>query len=246
MWLTRFIRKKLSEPFFLPEHASKSEFVFMFCGVMLRRGKLSLGLYDRLTRLAAKHRSDKGVTIFPFNHYTVCYDHLLRSYWDRPINILEIGLARRDDRRNLGATCPSLNMWLDYFREARVYGFDIDDFTGVRLPRTRIFRGDQGSPDDLRKIVDECPSFDIVIDDGSHASYHQLVTLKTLFPSLKSGGLYIIEDLLWQPADLEASLPPVRKMRDILKDRAALDAIVSDVDDVRFFCSEKLAVLSKR
>ena len=51
--------------------------------------------------------------------------------------------------------------------------------------------------------------FDIIIDDGSHASYHQQLTMVSLFALLRSGGLYIIEDLNWQPTEYEATLPKV-------------------------------------
>ena len=37
---------------------------------------------------------------------------------------------------------------------------------------------------------------DIIVDDGGHTMKQQIVSLKTLLPSVRSGGLYIIEDLL--------------------------------------------------
>jgi len=224
----------------------------MFYGAAKAAVKVRLGLYDEMTTLAAKYKSDKGVTIFPFHGYSVHYEMLFERLRDRAINMLEIGLARRTDRRSLGIGCPSLSMWLDYFPKANVFGFDIDDFSWVDLPRTQIVRGDQGNSDDLRKLVAKCPRFDIIIDDGSHASYDQQVTLKTLFPHLASSGLYVIEDLRWQPDDLEASLPPTRKTRDLLKDRSALDELISDVKEVRFFASgtrktsDGLGVIVKR
>lgn len=126
-------------------------------------------------------------------------------------------------------------MWVDYFPKAHIYGFDIDDFSAVQLPRTRIIRGDQGNPEDLLRVVQACPTFDVIIDDGSHASSHQQITLQTLFPTLVSQGLYIIEDLNFQPADIEAALPCTYKTKDLLKDRSTLDMMTSGVSEVRFF-----------
>lgn len=40
---------------------------------------------------------------------------------------------------------------------------------------------------------------DVIIDDGSHASADQQMTLAELFPLLADGGWYFIEDLDWQP-----------------------------------------------
>ena len=37
--------------------------------------------------------------------------------------------------------------------------------------------------------------FDIIIDDGSHLSLHQIGTFEALYGSLKTAGLYIIEDV---------------------------------------------------
>jgi hypothetical protein len=121
----------------------------------------------------------------------------------------------------------------------------------VRLPRVKIFRGDQGDVEDLLRVVAQCPKFDIIIDDGSHASYHQQVSLKNLFPFVASNGLYIIEDLLWQPEGLEGSLPPVSKTRDFLKNRSVLERTVDGIKDVLFFDSpikkrkEEMAVVVK-
>jgi hypothetical protein len=39
----------------------------------------------------------------------------------------------------------------------------------------------------------------VIIDDGSHASFDQQLTLREFFPLLADGGWYFIEDLDWQP-----------------------------------------------
>ena len=251
MWLTHSIRRSLSRPFRLPLSTHWTRFATMFCLAAVRQARVALGMTDDLTRLAAKYKSDKGVTIFPFHGYTLHYDRLFRRLRHQPLTILEIGLARRDDRDILSAACPSLSIWLDYFPQATVCGFDIDDFSGVSLPRTQIFRGDQGSPEDLLRVVQEHPVLDIVIDDGSHASYHQQVSLRTLFPHLATGGMYIIEDLMWQPDDLESTLPAVPKTLDLLTDSAALGQLIWPGQDVQILASPTqvgnrgLAVITK-
>ena len=39
-------------------------------------------------------------------------------------------------------------------------------------------------------------AFDIVVDDASHWDVHQLATLENLFPLVKPGGFYVIEDVV--------------------------------------------------
>ena len=37
--------------------------------------------------------------------------------------------------------------------------------------------------------------FDIIIDDGSHRNDDMVISFETLFPVLKCGGMYVVEDL---------------------------------------------------
>ncbi len=36
--------------------------------------------------------------------------------------------------------------------------------------------------------------FDVIIDDGSHVTEHQILTAECLLPRLNPGGVYVIED----------------------------------------------------
>lgn len=76
---------------------------------------------------------------------------------------------------------------------------DIEDKSILTAPLTapgvEIYRADQSNRDDLAKIVKNECKFDIIIDDGSHLSAHQIFTFKELFPSLVDGGVYVIDDI---------------------------------------------------
>jgi hypothetical protein len=111
---------------------------------------------------------------------------------------------------------PSVQMWTDYFPQARIYGFDISDFSHMKHPRFAFVQGDSGIQHDVEKLVAAAPYFDVILDDASHASYHQRLALKCLWPKLAIGGLYIIEDLHWQSPVFENSLPPVQKTASFL------------------------------
>jgi hypothetical protein len=104
---------------------------------------------------------------------------------------------------------PSIEMWLEYFPNASVVGFDLADLSdGMHVhDRLSVVKGDVGLANDLDKL--RCfKSLRIVIDDASHASFHQQFAFSRLFPLLESGGFYAIEDLHWKPRRYEKVLPP--------------------------------------
>lgn len=150
-----------------------------------------------LTQLANQFNSDKGDQVRCCHRYTTLYETLFEPFRDRPISILEIGLQRETTQHQLD--CPSLRMWLEYFPQARISGFDLTDFSEVDIPRAKTYQGDQSDAERLVEVAEEAGPFDIIIDDGSHASAHQQITLGTLFPYLNPGGIFVIEDAHWQP-----------------------------------------------
>ena len=56
-------------------------------------------------------------------------------------------------------------------------------------------QGDQGDEQFLDSMARELGPFDIIIDDGSHMSHHVLASFNALFPHVRPGGIYVIEDL---------------------------------------------------
>jgi tetratricopeptide (TPR) repeat protein len=166
-----------------------------------------------LTELAAKYGSDKGAVYKGHlaHHYTRIYHELFRTKTLEPLRILEIGLCRGRVEGWEQDQVPSLQMWLDYFPNAEVIGADIEDFSWFSHPRVRVHRVDQGNRKMLTELGEREKAFDIIIDDGSHASVHQHLTLGVLFPYLKPGGLFVIEDLDWQPAEIPSNSAPLVK-----------------------------------
>jgi hypothetical protein len=169
-----------------------------------------------LTELANRFKSDKGTQAgTPPHRYTYLYDLLFWPLKEEALRFLEIGLAVGGPEVG-GSTertvaSPSAQMWLSYFPKAHIYGFDISDFSHIEDPRFTFIRGDAGSEADLRRLGHAAPTFDVIIDDASHASYHQQLAFKILFPKLAPGGVYIIEDLQWQSPVYENALPQVPK-----------------------------------
>lgn len=111
------------------------------------------------------------------------YPLFLERRRDEALVILEIGLYK-------GA---SLNMWLEYFPNAFVYGLDVNG-PEQKGERFHVIQGDQGDIASLRYF--EGKMIDVIIDDGSHLPDHQLSSFAFLFSrALKGGGTYIIEDI---------------------------------------------------
>jgi len=166
-----------------------------------RKGQKSMNLTD----LADKHGSDKGSKK---HRYTELYHMLLHPLRERAITFMEMGLliggpehgiSKDRETRDL----PSIRMWLDYFSKAKIIGMDVSDFSWFQDPRFTFHRCDMDSVEELQVVGAQLPVCDVILDDASHASHHQQNAFLEFFPKLRSGGMYIIEDLRWQPETYE-------------------------------------------
>ena len=153
-------------------------------------------MHNSLTDIADKLGVHKGSVAQCGHRYTDYYTYLFDKFVDYPIKILEIGLYLYGTHR-----IPSIELWKAYYgKTVTVYGYDhIPEFKKFHNPEDNIeiFIGTQ----DNKEQVEQCLSvnYDIVIDDGPHDSKGQQTMFKYVFPLLKSGGLYCIESLHWQP-----------------------------------------------
>jgi hypothetical protein len=145
------------------------------------------GRFTDLTRLAVAFDADK----WGGHWYTPHYQRYFEPLRDQQVKVLEIGIGGYDDPALGGA---SLRMWKHYFRRGQIYGLDIFLKEGIAEPRLHTVRGDQGDPEFLRRFAAEFGPFDIVVDDGSHFSEHVRTSFQVLFPHVRPGGRYAIED----------------------------------------------------
>ncbi|WP_306127560.1 hypothetical protein [Roseovarius sp. MMSF_3350] len=157
---------------------------------------------ENLTDLADRFGSDQGTAK---HRYTELYHMLFHPYRQRKITFVEMGLLAQGPEQGHDAECetkdcPSVRMWLEYFPKAEIHRLDVADLSGFGHERFTYHRCDMDERDSIAAAIEEIetpPS--IVIDDASHASHHQQNAFLEVFPRLESGGLYIIEDLRWQP-----------------------------------------------
>ena len=156
-----------------------------------------------LDELAIKYGTDKSSR---YHGFTAPYFQTFDAERDSVKKVLEVGVF-------FGS---SINMWRDYFSNAVIYGLDRFDgkqgngrsfpdadkfFVQHQLhpdPRVKLFKVDQADEKQLQNFVASMKpkeAFDIIIDDGSHLMRDQQLTIGWLFPLLKKGGYYVIEDL---------------------------------------------------
>jgi len=137
-----------------------------------------------LDKLSHTYGTDKNIT---GHWYTKLYEEYFTPLRESAKNVLEIGVYNGE----------SIRLWKDYFRNAEIYGIDIDpeDAQYIGL-RQHIFIGDQSDVEFLNTVVDSIDGpLDIIVDDGSHRMAHYIVTFNTLFLTLRSQGWYVIEDV---------------------------------------------------
>lgn len=124
--------------------------------------------------------------IHKWTNYFEVYDRHLSAYRDKPVVMLEIGVCEGG----------SLKMWRSYLGDvATLIGADINEECRVFADtRTHIEIGDQQDTSFLERLAATYGPFDIILDDGGHTMKQQIVTLETLFPHLRNGGVFIVED----------------------------------------------------
>jgi len=146
-------------------------------------GKLGAGM-DLLAALC-------GTDKFGLHHYTPVYEALAKPLRRRPVRLLEIGVGGYG--HNLGG--ESLLMWQAYFPRGRIYAIDVEDKTALSRGRIQVFQCSQVDRAKLGALAKEIGPFDFVIDDGSHVSAHQIESFGILWPFVKDGGWYVVEDV---------------------------------------------------
>ena len=134
------------------------------------------GLFDEHT----------GALIHKWHHYFDIYERYFSKYKEKDINILEIGISHGG----------SLELWKKYFgSKAKIFAIDVNPACKkFETEQVKIFIGSQSDPIFLKSVADQCPSFDIILDDGGHTMKQQIISFEILFPYLKNDGVYMCED----------------------------------------------------
>jgi predicted O-methyltransferase YrrM len=171
-------------------------------------------------------RCDETLSMFKNLYYIEGYQRVkLHLRESSASNILEIGIFR-------GGSAPFFHRFFD---AQRVVCIDLATNPAIPLENYRrrwapdvirtYYGVDQADRPKMTKIVeDEFSSpIDLVIDDASHCYEETKTTLEIVFPYLRPGGIYVIEDWGWAHTP-EGQLPD-----HFLAARSALTNLVFDL-----------------
>jgi len=138
----------------------------------------------------------------PTSHgYTPFYNLLFSTLRYKDISFGEIGIYKNS----------SMKMWREYFKNARLYGWDCKPEQNIeeryRIDFVELAKNDclHNTTYDYMNVKDEKSiesslskantKFDILIDDSDHDFWSQIRIIRKAFPYLKKGGMLIIEDM---------------------------------------------------
>ena len=144
-------------------------------------------------KLFLNFNSDKGPfwysrdKKFVAHSYYIFYEKYFRELKEKKINILEIGSHEG----------KGIASFFFFFPFSKIIGANINPFqmkfSSERIKELYI---DVSSKKILKNFADHLNNEqDIIIDDASHNLRDILITLPIMFKKLKSGGIYVIEDM---------------------------------------------------
>ena len=180
----KWLKKRLSgdQGYRILHLISRNPVLSFFIGVFFGRNLTKLAIINNTD----KHRVGR-------HEYMEHYQRHFSKLKYKKNNLLEIGVGgyKRPDRGGC-----SLRMWKQYFPFGHIYALDIYDKRPQEERRIKIFKGSQIDYNFLDDILDSIGnSIDIIIDDGSHINEHVIGSFQYLFPKLKEGGIYVVEDV---------------------------------------------------
>lgn len=124
------------------------------------------------------------------HNYVDLYSMLLDPLRATTRNMTEVGVAHG----------LSLEVWSSYFPQAEIYGVDVAISQAVRkrlrhLTRIHLRQADATNCTAVSQHTWLPNSMDLIIDDGPHWAEANEALLMCLWPALKPGGLYFVEDV---------------------------------------------------
>jgi len=122
-----------------------------------------------------------------FKNYFPIYEKLFSKFRGKKITFVEIGVL----------SGGSLFMWKDYFgKDARVIGVELNpEAKKFEKEGFEIYIGNQSDENFWKDFFDKVGEVDIILDDGGHTNFQQIVTCCSCIPSIKENGMMVVEDV---------------------------------------------------
>ena len=195
----------------------------------------------RLNEVFIHFATNKGSHFFSNNikhsghGYDAFYEKLFKENRTKNLNIMEFGIHHGD----------SLAALSSYFPNANIVGVDRNPFsTNYKSKRIRTLHCDVSSEKNLASLSNYLnKDYDYIIDDASHNPIHQKLTLFSMFQNLKSGGIFVIEELNFFQSENNKDDPNQNFLRNLLIDVSKKsetilkskynDKIIDFIDDVQ-------------
>ena len=122
-----------------------------------------------------------------YRNYFPIYEKLFSKFVNKKITFVEIGVF----------SGGSLFMWRKYFgKDARIIGIDLNsDAKRFEKDGFEIFIGNQSDENFWKVFFEKVGDVDIILDDGGHTNFQQIVTTCCCIPHIKDNGILAVEDV---------------------------------------------------
>lgn len=143
---------------------------------------------NELDELFIKYETDKSSK---FHSYHKIYEEILFPFIDIDMNLFISGIGGYNTNRGGG----DLLAFKEYLPKAKIVGIDIYDKSFLNQDRITTYICSEDDEITMKGIIMIEGIPDVIINDGSHCNLLVIKNFKLLFPILKSGGVFVIEDI---------------------------------------------------
>ena len=122
-----------------------------------------------------------------YKNYFPVYERLFSRFKGKKITFVEIGVL----------SGGSLFMWRNYFgKDARIIGVELNpEAKRFEKDGFEIYIGNQSDENFWKGFFEKVGEVDIILDDGGHTNFQQIVTSCSCIPFIKDDGVLVVEDV---------------------------------------------------
>lgn len=144
-------------------------------------------------------------------------------------NIFELGVFKGGSSAFLHALCQPRKLVAIEFEKQRVAALDQfireKDCTETLIPYYGVNQADSAALNEIIEHEFKGEELDLVVDDASHFLKETRASFNVLFPRLRRGGIYIIEDWGWAHVPNES----LQKRRGVWSNQPAMSTLLFEI-----------------